>query len=634
MAFYRLPFCSSFEEFNRHSCATEFIAGLGECVWDALSRWCRNNILIVTLVAALLTLLSILSNVVAIASALNDRGSKHTTDCDPKRSRMINTHVNSNWSKAVFRIWLGICGLLSSCVLVPLIAVRTYYLLTSPLICDNSSDPRPNLGSMEYICSGLFHMIVSLHIYAMLGTVGERWFTLLRIEPVEFAAKRSKPNLVASDRLSIKRRDNFPEKRNPAPSGARGRFPVIMYVLIACILSVTLGLLAVFIGKVRFLLFVEELLGPKVYSNSALVGIAPSKSLSMTISYAVLIYTPILCLLVLLLLATYGLVATKKTVKQITAMKNAKNPNSNKSAIENYSMVDLVPIKKSSSRKMRTKREPEASYSHKAEHSQQVVLNCHETSLADIITDSIQIEEEPGSASRPSRIESLTPRPPSWLKNATLECRRPDSSPVKVNDPATTSTQAKSNCVTSIINEMKETKATLITVTVMCILILPLTVLLALDVAGSFGGIYSNNRMQLTATRLTVSQRIQNLTSPTNQTDSTPINRDGHHVIGGILTNIATVFLLMYIMSGFIHFVIFYLTSPSCRRGCRKTFRCKGRNESKFTSSENMTAGLTYLTIEPQKRSWDINNRVNSTLYETSDDGLIDIDARFTNDDI
>nr|XP_018666961.1 uncharacterized protein LOC108949411 [Ciona intestinalis] len=633
MAFYRLPFCSSFEEFNRHSCTTKFIAGLEECVWGALSGQCRNNILVVTLVVAFLTLLSILFNVVAIASALNDRSSKHTTDCDPKRSRLINTHINSNWSKAVFRIWLGICGLLSSCVLVPLIAVRTYYMLTSPLVCDNSSDPRPNPGSMEYICSGLFHMIVSLHIYAMLGTVGERWFTLLRIDPAEFAAKRSKPNFVASDRLSIKRRDNFPEKRNPAPSRARGRVPVIMYVLIACILSVTLGLLAVFLGKVRFLLFVEELMAPNVYSNSALVGIALSKSLPMTISYAVLIYTPILGMLVLLLLVTYGLVATKKTAKQITALKNAKNPISNKSAIEHYSMVDLVPIKKSSSRKIRTKGESEASYSHKAEHSQQVVLNCHETSLADIIIDSIQIEEEPGSASRPSRIESLTPRPPSWLKNMTFECRRPDSSPVKINDPATISTQAKSNCVISIFREIKETRATLITVTTMCILILPLAVLLALDVAGSFREIYSNNLIQLTTTRQSVSQRIQNLTLPTNQTGS-PINHDGYHVIGGILTNLATVFLSMFIMSGFIHFFIYYLTSPSCRRGCRKTFQCKARNDSKYTSSDNMTAGLTYLTVEPQKRSWDFNNRVNSTVYETSDDCMMDIDARFRNDDI
>ena len=410
----------------------------------------------------------------------------------------------------------------------------------------------------------------------MLGSVIERWITIAGLDPTNYLEKSNK--LIAASGKSRRRQA---KRTNNASATCYRKCLVISYLVFTWAASIAFGILCYRFGKVRFLLY-GEVLNPKeisrVFQFSSLIQVPRDFMIIVSVFYIVFFFVPLILLILSSAVTLFYLVKIRASAKKIDSYDEAKFRSAsfaqpNQDVPLNHKLLQLTRngsrTERDDSRKLSTRlsrddrrsstrttdREERTSrgstsvaeYSHKIEHERQVTLNCQETALNGIQTDSIQVSNDPVAD---SNHETNAPPPPEWLKFSSLtRVRYSDNAAIQVVDLASSSVSVSIDSARCYFGETNETRATLIVSTTLSLFLLPLCALLAIDVFAGKNSIFRPGVYDAT---------LQNtdVFSPE------------------LASSLGAGFLAIFLLGGLLPFFLLYATSNLFNKGAKQVCCC------------------------------------------------------------
>ena len=422
----------------------------------------------------------------------------------------------------MFRISLGVSLAFASGLLLPFIALSGYELLSSD--SDLVEPEWSTFSRYKDVSCAIFHISLSSTVFSLLGSVIERWITISGLDPTDYLEKSS--SMMSTPGKTRRRRRTEDSNKKKSDKCYR-KCLVMIYLILAWTASIAFGILCVLHGKVRFLLFGEFLTStPEVLQFSSLVQIPRDLMMIVTVFYIVFLFVPLIILILSSAVTLCYLFKIQSNAKKIDSYDEAKFRSAssiqpNQEVPLNHKLLQLTRSdsrterddprrlstrlsrddRRSSTRtadreERMSRNSAAAEYSHKTEHERQVTLNCQETELNGIQTDSIQVSSDPVAE---SNHESNAPLPPDWLKFSSLTTvRYSDNSAIQVVDLASSSVSVSIDSARCYFGETNETRSTLIVATTVSLFLLPLCALLAIDVFAGRNSIFREGTYEAT----------------------------------------------------------------------------------------------------------------------------------------
>jgi len=393
-----------------------------------------------------------------------------------------------------------------------------------------------------------------------------------------------KTNTMLSTPGKARRRRRRSEESNKGKRKCYRKGLVVIYLMLAWAASIAFGMLCVLYGNVRFLLFGEFLTTDQVVQFSSLIHIPKDFMLLVSVFYIVFLFVPLIILILSSAVTLCYLFKIQSNAKKIDSYDEAKfrsasSVQPNQDVPINHKLLQLTRSgsrtekddprrlsgrlsrddRRSSTRtadreERASRNSAAAEYSHKTEHERQVTLNCQETELNGIQTDSIQVSSDPVAE---SNHETNAPLPPDWLKFSSLtRVRYSDNSAIQVVDLASSSVSVSIDSARCYFGETDETRATLVVATTLSLFLLPLCALLAIDVFAGKDSIFREGTDDAT---LDATLHNTNVYSP-----ELPIS-------------LGAGFLALFLLGGLLPVILFYCTSKLFRKGTKRV--CRGKKE-------------------------------------------------------
>ena len=485
----------------------------------------------------------------------------------------------------LFRISLAISLILANGLLLPFIGLTAYELLSSIVGSDPPREKSLFEKNKEVSCA-VFHIALSAAVFSMLGSVIERWITINGLDPTYYLEKTN--NMVSTGVLSPKKHRRTSRDSDSKPSSTNSfRKPfAAIFLLLSWSASIAFGMLLVLYGKVRFLLFGEFLNvndRSKLFQFASLLQIPHENMIVVSVFYVAFLFVPLLLLILSSAITLCCLLKIQSNAKKIESYGEAKVRSASSQKPTDVPLNHkLLQITRSTSRSerdlegrrpstrtngtndrrssSRTERDERnstsiAEYSHKMEHERQVTLNCQETALNGIQTDSIQVCSDPVPESSQA---TNAPLPPEWLKFSSLtRVRYSDNSAIQVVDLASSSVSVSIDSARCYFGETNETRSILIAFSTMSLFLLPLCALIAIDVFAGKNSIFQG-------------QSYENIRAA-NEFFSTDI-----------ASSLGAGFVALYLLGGWLPFFLFYGTSDLFKKGAQRiccSKDIKGENE-------------------------------------------------------
>ncbi|CAK8694628.1 unnamed protein product [Clavelina lepadiformis] len=503
---FRLPFCSPFHSdhgfmkttktlypYNTSAVRnvsevleTTSISSSPITVWEALPTACRTVTAILGIVFGLLLLISIVSNFMTAASACASKAKKSVTRDDAQAQRKLLKFMDSIWIQSMFRTSMAFSGIFAGGLLLPFSGITIYNLLSSSAFSENVRHQRQQLAEFEKISCAFFHLTLSACIFSMLGAVGDRFYIMYNLNPFVYLEKNSKPVAISSTptKPGCKRSLSAITSLHGRKTSLYQKLAVIYLVIVWCA-SVALAILSVTYGDIKFLLFGEELKNNEtpIASRAAFVTVSGNYFMEVMLIYLAFVFIPLLCLILLTAIVVAISFKLQSTTEGLDYYEEARMRSFSLRTQRKLLQPCLMGISPQSTAKkesrIKPKNGPDATFSHKAEHSQQVTSNCQESDVNGVATDCIQDE---GDGNNIPLTDLKVPLPPDWIRFSSLKRTYTRNSTVQVDDLAATSLTVPIDSSRAFFGELAETRATLITCAFVTLMLLPLCSLLAIDV--------------------------------------------------------------------------------------------------------------------------------------------------------
>ena len=518
-------------------------------------------------------------------------------------SESIQSIIFSFQVSGLFRKSLAASLLLASALFLPFVGLVGYEMLSShnpvKLLKETSA-----FHQFKLVACVIFHSTLSAAIFSMLGSVVERWITIAKLDPTNYLEKTG--NLINNDSPGKRRKKSKDASVVTSNNKSHRKAWSIIYLIFLWLSSIAFGLVSIFYGNVKFFLYGEIIQGNA--GSSSLVQIPNQTMIVMSVIYIIFVFVPLLLLILLSLVTFCYFLKTKSDAKKIDSYDEAKfrstSCNSGHDDVPlNQKLLQLTTSNshlepreeprrsstRSDQRKSQTSRLTDtdrnsvslAEYSHKLEHERQVTLNCQETDMSGIMTDSIQASND---QAQEGNHESSAPPPPEWLKFSSLtRVRYSDNSPIQVVDLASSSLSVSIDSARFYFGEASETRATLIAYAFLTLCLLPLCAVLALDIFAGSNSIFKSS------------------SAANDVADVLDI------YVTGVSSSLAISSVALFIFGGSLLFFIFYATSELFNQGA-KQMCCSKKDKAPqdfFLRQNSLATTSGFLTShkEIQRRS-------------------------------
>lgn len=465
--------------------------------------------------------------------------------------------------------------ILASVLLLLFIALSGYEILYSGI----SYQTAPGIKRVEVykmVSCILFHTILSVSIFSMLGSVVERWATMVKLNPADYLEKvnylMNAPSNKLRKRSGDMRSDASKSKKKPI---------AVTFLVLTWVASIAFGVLMVVYCEVQILLFGElhQLDQKKSFIHfSLLLKFQDSKMFITSIIYIVFLFFPLLLLILCLLFALCSFIMSNHKAKQTDSYNEAKFKSLSNSNVEFPLNHKLLQLTQSSNSKNEERDEIESSpratpreeqpqvaeYSHRMEHERQVTLNCQESGLNGIQTDSIQVTVDP--ARDPNGANSKAPPPPEWLKLSSISRSRFSDNPaIQVVDLANSSLAISVDRARCYFGEANETRAVLIAYSAVAFFSLPLFAVIAIDVFASKHSIFRRN--------------------------SNDGLIDGNLFSSAVISSVGICTLALFLLGGILIFFVFYSTSVLLKSATKRICSSKNVDDDIQTMPNSFPSG-------------------------------------------
>nr|CAB3263251.1 uncharacterized protein LOC108949411 [Phallusia mammillata] len=427
------------------------------------------------------------------------------------------------------------------------------------------------LSTAKHVSNAVFHFIVALSLYSSIGAVCERWMALIRIKPHMYLCKVSNPIIELKTKMKMNR-NSVKELRYSI--SCLSRLPLLLYLLLSWAASFVLAVVSVIYGQERFLLYGDHLQNrvDEFHPLSSFFTIPANRIRTMTIIYILMLFVPAVFLVICIVATSIALLKTKNNAMRLNSYEQAQalvyfqsrqesKPTSDVKTVDRLARNSSLRV--SQGRVNTVSCKENVSYSHKQEHTQQVMSNCQEADLSAIITDSIQMHQNAGAN---KSLDTRMPLPPDWLKYPSIKRSDTMASTVKVEDLATTPLSVPYDSAVSFFGEITEAKATLCTYSVVYLLMLPVYSLIAVDVFGDPTGVL-NLEMPYSALQWYNASGVPSY--------------DILHVVSFTTTDFAVIFMFLYMFAGTLPFCLMASLSPSFKRAAKQNLKCPSCRKSK-----------------------------------------------------
>ena len=471
-----------------------------------------------------------------------------------------------------FRGSLGVSFILASVLLLLFIALSGYEVLYSNF--DYKITHGINrLKIYKTVSCVVFHAALSASVYTMLGSVLERWIIIGGIDPANYLEKVNYLMNAPSNKLQRRSTDiELSTKKS------KRRFFVITYLVFAWIASIAFGILTVVYCKVQFLLFGELYQfnhDETSFQFFLLLKMSIDTMTPTSIIYIVFLFFPLITLILCLSFTQWFLLRTNNKAKKLKSYKEAKLIAANGELPLNHKLLQITQSCNSRDEEReersetlgaspREERPRVAEYSHRMEHEQQVTLNCQETGLNGIQTDSIQVTVDPASDTEDA--DAKAPLPPDWLKFSSISPSGYSDNPaVRVDDLANSSLAVSVDSARCFFDETSETRATLVVFSAVLLFTLPLCAVIAIDLYANGHSIFRRNSNN--------SSLSGNLFNPM------------------VTSSIGICALGIFLLGGVLPFMIFYCTSPLFQDASKRMCNSKNHDDDVGTLHHSLPSG-------------------------------------------